>query len=125
MVEISWGKYGVTRRFSGHVTADEMAGSAIAVQADERFDLLRWVINDFTACLSTDVSKEDLRIMLAKAGASIENLRGREFRAAFVGNIPHLREVIETPMNARLFGQPLRWFETLDEALAFVQLPGR
>ena len=120
MVEVTGEKHGITRHFSGHVTAEEMAQSAIRAQADERFDSIRWVIQDFTDCVSIDVSVDELKVMMSTAGAATYRVHGRTFQAVFVGKMPLLRSMVEDPNNLLLFGHSLTWLDTLAEARAFL-----
>ena len=46
--ETIWENKGVLKRLSGHVSADEFVHSVEAIQADPRFDDIRYVINDFS-----------------------------------------------------------------------------
>lgn len=66
--DLSWEADGVYKKFSGAVSADEIARSVDLVSADQRFDNLKYAIHDFT-----DVSKFDIDEANAKrfAGSSL------------------------------------------------------
>ncbi len=65
MFEHNWEDRGLVRRFFGHVTADELARSAILGQQDPRFDTMRYVINDFRDCSSVDSPPEAIEEIAA------------------------------------------------------------
>ena len=72
--EIIWEPKGAVKRFFGEVTNHDMLQSVIESEGDERFDSLRFVINDFLDCVkfSFDHSVvEDIAIM--DRGASQTN----------------------------------------------------
>ena len=60
--EQTWEPIGIVRRFWGHVTASEIIESTVIAQADIRFDLLRYVINDFLDCNSVEMPPIDVSV---------------------------------------------------------------
>jgi hypothetical protein len=75
---IHWEQHGVYRKYHDHVGGDELLASIQRIEADGRFDQIRYVINDFLGVAGHDVSAEKLRLIAAidKAAAlSNPNIR--------------------------------------------------
>jgi hypothetical protein len=62
---IHWETQGVYRKYHGHVGGDELLASIQHIEADDRFDHIRYVINDFLAVAGHDVSTAKLRLIAA------------------------------------------------------------
>lgn len=62
---IHWETLGVYRKYHGHVGGDELLASIQRIEADGRFDHIRYVINDFLAVAGHDVSAVQLRLIAA------------------------------------------------------------
>ena len=118
MVKLIWEPSGVVRKFSGRVIDVDLERSAIAIQADPGFDRLRYVIHDFLDCTELAVSPNTIEEVLARA--SVATSRHPEFRSAFVGNLPELRNMVGDFERMAMFPHPFRLFGTLEEARAFV-----
>jgi len=121
MVEVMWEKHGVVHHFSGHVDVSEMVRSATEVQADERFDAIRWMIQDFTDCARLDVQDPKIAIMMATSSAAALSLHCKTFSEVFVGKLPRVREIVEHATNARWVDHQLCWFPTLEQARSFLR----
>lgn len=75
---IVWEPDGIHGEYSGFVTGREMIESATKIQADPRFDEVRYVINDFANVTRYDLSEEaftDLGVANYGAHASNPNCR--------------------------------------------------
>lgn len=57
--EVIWEPKGVWRRFSGTLSLQDVISAIKAVQADPRYDSLRYAINDYTA-VEELIHREDL-----------------------------------------------------------------
>lgn len=77
--EIVWeSRRGAYKRFSGHVTEEQMIHSLTQIESDPRFDELRYVINDFLGVDSFAISEECVLMMAAidnAASTSNPNIR--------------------------------------------------
>ena len=86
--EIVWEHRGVHKRLSGHVSAREFERSVETVQADPRFDEIRYVINDFSAVTGHGLDEQHLLELAAiQYGAQASN---PQVRAVYVGVDPEL-----------------------------------
>lgn len=63
--EIMWETGGVSKRFHGHVSDDELIQSLVQVESDPRFDSIRYVINDFLDVEGFTVSEDG--VLMASA----------------------------------------------------------
>jgi hypothetical protein len=114
MFEHNWEERGLVRRFSGHVTADELSRSAILGQQDPRFDTMRYVINDFRDCSSVDVPPEAVEeISATDAGAAMTNT---SIRIATVSDNPAILVISDMYEKAGYSPYPVRNFSTIDAA---------
>ncbi|WP_300054739.1 hypothetical protein [Malikia sp.] len=120
--EIVWEHKGVYKRLSGHVSADEFVRSVETIQADPRFDDIRYVINDFSAVTGHELD-EDMLIELAaiQYGAQASN---PQVRAVYVGTDPRLTQRLESIL---LEGPQhpvyrVTLFETLPQARDWLQI---
>jgi hypothetical protein len=92
--EIVWEHKGVYKRLSGHVSAEEFVRSVETIQADPRFDDIRYVINDFSDVTSHALDEDRLIELAAiQYGAQASN---PQVRAVYVGTDPQLTELLES-----------------------------
>lgn len=78
--DLVWETRGVFRKYFGDFTAEEFLRSFRIVHGDERFDGLRYVINDFLAVEKIAVSETSVRLPTrANIASTMPNLltRGR------------------------------------------------
>ena len=78
--ELVWEPEGVVRRFSGVVSAAEFINSVERVQGDPRYDDMHYVINDFSAAPTLNLSDEtftELAVLHYGAFVSNPNCRSR------------------------------------------------
>jgi len=61
----NWEAGGVYKVFSGDVTGSEVLDSAVEVEEDQRFDQVRYVINDFLAVDGVDANERDIALVAA------------------------------------------------------------
>jgi hypothetical protein len=114
MFEHIWEERGLVRRFVGHVTAEELANSAILGQQDPRFDSMRYVINDFRDCTSVNTPPEAIEeIAATDAGAAKSNDR---IHIATVSDNPDVLAITEMYQRAGYSPYPTRNFNTLEAA---------
>ena len=73
-VALQWESRGVVREFVGTVEFEEYMHSVALLQNDARFDDLRYIIEDFSACVMLHVSESDMEMVIANAiGAAFSN----------------------------------------------------
>lgn len=60
-----WESQGVYRKYNGIVTGKEIREAVEDVEADSRFDSIRYVINDFLEVAEQVVSPQDIQIIAA------------------------------------------------------------
>jgi len=112
--EVVWEGRGVYRRFFGSTSAAEIMRSVIEVESDDRFDNIRYVINDLQDCADIAV---DLRAIEEVAAydhaAALSNPR---IRIAVVADRHEVRALVDGYLNAGLSTYPVRMFARLDEA---------
>ena len=111
---IAWEQSGVYRAFFDRADCDEFMQSLKEVHGDARFDDIRYVINDFTACTEIVFDAEAIREMSAMdMAASVSNPR---IRIAIVGASEFVKAGIEAYMAKGLSPYPIQLFASLDEA---------
>lgn len=71
--EIYWEPKGIFRRYFGHVTGPEMTEPVIAMQADPRFDGVRYVILDLLDVETFSVTQADLKLIGALDTAAVHS----------------------------------------------------
>lgn len=72
--QITWEPEGVLTNYSGFLSAREMAESATKLQADPRFDEMRYVINDLSRVSGHDLTEDSiLQIAVLNYGAHASN----------------------------------------------------
>ena len=94
--EIIWEHKGVLKHLSGHVSADEFVHSVETIQADPRFDDIRYVINDFSQVTSHELDADLLQELAAiQYGAQASN---PQVRVVYVGlkNDPELARLLQS-----------------------------
>lgn len=122
MYEHAWEERGIVRRFIGKVTGQDLAASAIEGQADARFDLLRYVINDFRDCESLVVDPSTMEEVAARdSGAARTN---GNIVIAVVSDDPRVLAVSDLYVRDPLSPYPVRNFGTMDEARAWLREQG-
>lgn len=110
---LSWEPRGVTKKYSGTVTALDLVAATEEVERDVRFDTLRFAINDFLDVEQLDVTEAGLkRVAAVDAAAALSN---PNVRLAVVTHDPRVRALAEL-YAATPGALPVRCFETLVEA---------
>lgn len=118
--EIVWEHKGVHKRLSGHVSASEFLRSVESIQADPRFDEVRYVINDFSAVTSHELDEQQLLELAAiQYGACASN---PQVRAVYIGTDAELARRLRSILidSQRLVYQVVL-FDTLPQARDWLQ----
>ena len=118
--EIVWEHRGVHKRLSGHVSAREFERSVETVQADPRFDEIRYVINDFSAVTGHGLDEQHLLELAAiQYGAQASN---PQVRAVYVGVDPELsRQLRAILIDSQRSLYRVALFDTLPQARDWLQ----
>lgn len=120
--ETIWENKGVLKRLSGHVSADEFVHSVEAIQADPRFDDIRYVINDFSLVSSHELDADLLQELAAiQYGAQASN---PQVRAVYVGlgDDPVLTQLLQSILiGSQRSVYRVALFETLPQARDWLQ----
>jgi len=109
--EIVWEPKGAVKRFFGRVSDEEVLQAGLEIEADQRFDHLSYVINDFLACDGFSATPGTVdEISAIDNAAALSNSR---IRIAVVATVPEIVAVAEqyaaSPMNVyptRIFASP-------------------
>ena len=112
-----WEPRGVLKRFTGHITADEILQSVVEIEADPRFDELRYVINDML-----DVTGVDAHMSHADEIAAIDGAAARSnanIRVAIVATRADVLALSRRYAESDLNRYPTRIFSTMAEARAW------
>ena len=114
-----WEKHGVYRKCSGRVTGKEILQAVQEVESDNRFDLIRYVINDFLDVTEVDVSFEEIKLIAAiDNAAALTNPNIKVAQVTINSGIEDLAKFYsDRPGNNRY---PSKLFLSLDEAREWV-----
>lgn len=107
---------GICKRFTGHVSAAEFVRSIVETQSILDFDRLRYTINDFSAVDSFDIGEQTL-LEIAAFGLGSRAFNAR-VRMAVVCRDPAIAALVDQFLT--MAQVPLRRFETLDDARAWL-----
>jgi hypothetical protein len=119
--ELHWEDRGVVKRYFGHVSSEELLAPVIATEADERFDRLRFVINDFLQAKSVAFTQSDIDTIAAHdMGAALTN---PHIKVAVVAAQPEVIDLVRRYMKAAALAYPTSIFSTMAEARAWVAAP--
>lgn len=118
---LHWEPRGVVKRYFGHVSREELIAPVVQTESDERFDTLRFVINDFLEARSVAFTEADIDDIAAlDIGAAATNPR---IRVAIVAVQPDVIALVQRYLDVAAGAYPTSVFATLAEARAWVALP--
>lgn len=103
--EITWEPSGVVKRFYGRLTGDDLKESGKKLHGNERFDIIKYVINDFLGVTEVSVTADDVDEINA-----IDN-------AASYSNQKLKLSVVAT--NQRIVGLATQYANSLDNIYPF------
>ncbi len=102
--ELLWEGKLLYRSYSGRVTRLEIEQSIADGHNDPRFDLLRYVINDYSGCDSLVISPIEIEEIAAITGAA-ESVNPR-LRVAFITSDADIRKIVEAYLGEKLTKSP-------------------
>ena len=85
-----WEEQGLQRQFTGIISGDEILRSNLSLQGNEKFDQLRFIVNDFTDVTTFELTDRDIAAI-----ASIDNVASKtnaNIRIAIIVKMESLRE---------------------------------
>ena len=113
--EITWEPpHGVIKRHFGQVTSTEVLVANTRVEADSRFDVLRYVINDFLDCTGVKVFSGDIEEIAAIDSAAA--LVNPYIRNAIVATHPEVVVASNAYANDPLTAYPTKVFSCIADA---------
>lgn len=121
---VTWEDRGVTVEYFGHVSPQEMHESVEKVAADERFDRIRYRINDFSRVTSFDWSEADLeRTAAVSWAASLSKTTPRGSAGDLIAHVvtdPRLVEPIDAYHAQGIVPYRYRILPSIDAARAWI-----
>jgi hypothetical protein len=119
--EIIWEPpHGVVKRHFGHVTGNDVLAANTKIEADPRFDSLRYVINDFLGGTGVSVSSAELEEIAAiDRAAAIINPK---IRLAMVATLPEIVAAANVYASDTLTVYPTCVFCSMADARAWLGL---
>jgi hypothetical protein len=116
-----WHERGVTKRYFGALTGQDVLNSVQEVEADERFDDIRYVINDFTAIDSVALESfsSDLIDLIAAIDKAAYSANPR-IRIPIVTTNPDIERMSRHYADSDLNAYPTKIVATLDAAYAWL-----
>ncbi len=119
--EIYWEPKGIFRRYFGHVTGPEMTEPVIAMQADPRFDGVRYVILDLLDVETFSVTQADLELIGALDTAAVHS--NPRLRLAIVATNPEIVGMVAQYEDVADGAFPTAVFSTVAEARDWANIP--
>ncbi len=116
---IHWETQGVYKKYTGEVSGHEFAKAVEHVNAAPNFEILRYVINDFSDCRALNLSSSAIEEAVASAiGASTFNPR---FVAAFVAADREIHATLRRIVELASSYMPVMLFDCLTDARTWVK----
>ena len=88
-----WEHHGIYVRYSAQSNAEEFVKLIEAFQADIRYDEVRYIVHDFTACTGFSFSTSEIEELSAKDAAAA--LSKRKHRVAIVSDRTDVRAMVQ------------------------------
>lgn len=120
--EIVWqSPNALIKRHFGHVTGSEILAAIVRIEADSRFDTLRYVINDFSECTGVSVSATEMEEIAAIDHAAA--LTNPHIRIAIVATLPEVVAQSRAYVNDPLTTYKVCVFSSMAEAASWLKFP--
>lgn len=116
---LRWQGRGLHIRFEGEVGVRDILSVARTAQSDERFDRMRYAINDFSGCTLLDGDQDALEELAANDYAA--GLTNPHVRIALVPDTPEVRRLMERYRAIGLVKWEVRTFDTPEAASGWVE----
>lgn len=116
----TWEQRGVYRVFSGKITGEEILEAVQKVEADARFDKIKYVINNFLDVTEIDVSPKDIKIIAAiDTAAALSNSDIKIAQLATDPQIAALNVLYSEAAGSSPY--PTKVFHTLEDARKWIE----
>ncbi len=112
--EITWEPFGVVKRFYGCLTGDDLKQSGMKLHGDERFDVIKYVINDFLGVEDVSVTEDDIEEINAIDNAASRS--NRKLKLSVVATNEGILELAARYANSADNIHPFGIFTTIDDA---------
>jgi len=109
---------GLRVQWSGQATTAELIRMQEAAHAHPAFETFHYAIHDFRECEHFDHAQGDIEYSAALDGAA--SMTNAQIRIAIVGTSDEIKTLVNVYMNTALSPYPLRFFDTMDDARAWV-----
>ena len=116
--DLDWHKRGLVIHFKGVVDGKTLLSATYAVQNDERFDELLYMVADYTDCSEFSASGIDLDQAIAMTVAS--SLTNRKFRLARISTNPQVIAAADRYTAMPLNAFTVQTFPTLETAFEWL-----
>jgi hypothetical protein len=116
---LRWQGRGLHVRFEGEVQVRDILTMARTAQADERFDRLRYTVNDFSDCTLVDGDDDAMEEFAANDYAA--GLTNPDIRIALVPDTPQVRHLMERYCSMGLVKWPVRVFPSAEAASGWLE----
>lgn len=114
-----WEERGIYRKYSGKLHGDEILEAVQKVEADSRFDTIRYVINDYLDITDIDIKLTNIKIVAAIDSAA--TLTNPNIILAQVTTNPEVEDVITNYLKAAPKNSyPSKNFTHLDKAREWI-----
>ena len=118
---MQWEVRGLYVWYEGYVTSGELLEVAQTWQGDERFDDLRYILQDFSGAETITRDVETMKFLAANdSAAKISNAR---IRLAVFPNRPDVINLVQAYLGAGMRTWTIRVFPTREAARAWVASP--
>ena len=105
---------GVVQKFTGRLSAEEYLASVVEIVNDTNFELIRYVIADFSEVTETDLSKKEVTQVAALSKGAMFTNNG--IKIAVVVIDPTLMDLAKAYKSERLASYPTEIFSTVEQA---------
>lgn len=116
---VTWEKHGVYVRYTGQTNDEEITRFAEGVEADHRFDHIRYVLHDFLECTGLTHSPEVMELLAATDGAS--SFTNPRIVIAVVHDREDVAAMVKTYLSAGFSKFMVREFPSLALARGWLQ----
>lgn len=114
----TWENRGIYTEWTGHSSSAEMVEFLTATQANQQFDGAVYSIHDFSACESFSLDDDEMAFVAALDSAGA--LTNAKIKIAVVTRREDVRNMVTFYRNTLLSRYPVKIFETLHEARAWL-----
>lgn len=110
---------GVIQKFSGFLGWDEYQSALTAILNDPNFELIKYVISDFSAVTETDLTvKDTVYVAALSKGATFTN---KDVRVAVIATHPDILQLVDLYKSAPYASYPTAVFSTVSDAKTWLQ----